>query len=273
MEPTSQLKIAEEAAKELGITQLVPAVYQDVLQPAAKEAGQQLVTVAKAVGVALAPLQVAVWGYQAIKDYLGPKVTARLAKKPAEEIKAPDRIIAGPVVMGMAFAAEAPHLKEMYANLLASSMHSPTAKRVHPSFVQIIQQLSPDEAKILKWVATEHKGGSILFHEDLATLENQPEAGMFGGMGALFWGKTDITFSWKHLCGQYGVADAVLAEAFYRNLMRLGILAERIEGPQGKIPPISWAELQRCSPTNRLSRCVELTAYGDLFLDVFVRDL
>ncbi len=38
------------------------------------------------------------------------------------------------VVMGMAFGSEAPHLREMYANLLATAMHSPPASRV-PSLV------------------------------------------------------------------------------------------------------------------------------------------
>ena len=63
VEPNSTLKVAELAAKELGITQLVPAIYQDLLQPAAREVGQQFVVVAKAVGVALAPLHVTVWGF------------------------------------------------------------------------------------------------------------------------------------------------------------------------------------------------------------------
>src|SRR5687767_11620318 len=113
----SQLPIEVQAAKELGITELVPAIYHDLLQPAAKEAGQQLVVVSKAVGIALAPLSATVWGYDRIRDYLSAKVAAKLATKPAEQIKSPDPVVAGPLIMGMAFASEAPHLREMYANL------------------------------------------------------------------------------------------------------------------------------------------------------------
>jgi len=54
--PANVLPIAEQAAKALGITQLVPAIYDDLLQPAAREVGQKFVAVAKAVGIALAPL-------------------------------------------------------------------------------------------------------------------------------------------------------------------------------------------------------------------------
>src|SRR5262245_54724130 len=123
MEPTATAKIVAQAAKELGV---VPTLYQDALQPAAREVGQGLVTVAKFVKIALAPLEAGVWGYEQIKKDLAVRMTARLAGKPAEEIKPPPLVIAGPVVMGMAFAAEEEHLRQLYANLLASSMDSAT---------------------------------------------------------------------------------------------------------------------------------------------------
>ena len=97
--------------------------------------------VAKAVGISLAPLEGATWGYQQIKDYLSAKVAAKLANKAPADIKPPERHIAGPVVMGMVFADQAPHLKEMYANLLATAMHSPSADKAHPSFVQLYSSL------------------------------------------------------------------------------------------------------------------------------------
>jgi hypothetical protein len=54
MEPAEESSITEQAAKALAITQLVPTIYQDFLQPAATEVGQRLVVVAQAVGIALA---------------------------------------------------------------------------------------------------------------------------------------------------------------------------------------------------------------------------
>jgi hypothetical protein len=64
----SESKIVEQAAKELGITNLLPEIYKDLLHPAVKESGEKLVIVAKAVGIALAPLEGAVWGYEQIKQ-------------------------------------------------------------------------------------------------------------------------------------------------------------------------------------------------------------
>src|SRR5574341_1689781 len=153
MTEPEQASTAEQAAKALGITQLVPTIYRDLLQPAAKETGQRLVVVARAVGIALAPLEAAVWGYERIRDYLAAAIAAKLAKKPADQIQTPDPVIAGPAIFSMVFTAEAPHLREMYATLLAHAAHTPSAPKVHPSFVQIVQQLSPAEAQILREIA------------------------------------------------------------------------------------------------------------------------
>ena len=70
MEPTKEANIAEQAVKALGITQLAPALYQDLLQPAARETGRNLLVVAKAVSLALAPLKGIVYGYERIRDDL-----------------------------------------------------------------------------------------------------------------------------------------------------------------------------------------------------------
>jgi hypothetical protein len=41
-------------------------------------------------------------------------------------------------------------LRDMYANLLAASMDTRTATGAHPAFVEIIRQLTPDEARLLR---------------------------------------------------------------------------------------------------------------------------
>lgn len=56
----SKVKDAADIVK--GIVKHVP-VYQDLVQPAAKEVGTALQTVAKTVHIALAPVSALVWGY------------------------------------------------------------------------------------------------------------------------------------------------------------------------------------------------------------------
>src|SRR5262245_49924963 len=43
-------------------------VYQDVVQPSAKQIGSALATITKTVNIALAPIKVLVWGYEQIES-------------------------------------------------------------------------------------------------------------------------------------------------------------------------------------------------------------
>lgn len=79
----------------------------------------------------------AVWGYNRVKEWLSIRVTQLLAERNAEDIKPPPLSLSGPLVMNMAFSADEPDLREMYAKLLASAMDDRTAIGAHPSFVNI----------------------------------------------------------------------------------------------------------------------------------------
>lgn len=133
-----------------GLVKAVP-VYQDAIQPAAIQVGKGLETIAKTINVALAPVSALVWGYEKISVFLNEKLTEKLKNIPPERITTPNLLIAGPVLESLKFAANEEGLRELYANLLATSIDSKTAQNAHPGFVQIIQSMSPDEAKILQF--------------------------------------------------------------------------------------------------------------------------
>jgi Abortive infection alpha len=251
MNDPNSIQLAIEAAKELGLAQLVPTVYQDVLQPAAQETGKNLLVVAKAVGVAISPLKATVWGYEQASDYLKAQITAKLAHKPASEIRTPDPVVAGPVVMGMAFASEAPHLREMYANLLATAMHVPSASKAHPSFAAAIQQLSPEEAVILKKISELNGSPFIAFKGPLSPEPvDRP---------------TCVKLQWRKFCEQCGITDAVIADAYRNNLIRMGILIENYE--------LMMAGIYEASKPLAEGKAMKLTDYGKLFLEICVRGI
>lgn len=141
-------KIRDVVDAVTGVAQAVP-VYQDVIQPAAQEVGKALQTVAKTVHVALAPVSALVWGYDQIKDFVSTKVADRLKNVPPENIVTPKPNVAGPALESLRYTGHEEALSDMYANLLAASMDKATAEGAHPSFVEIIKQLTPDEAKIV----------------------------------------------------------------------------------------------------------------------------
>jgi len=137
------------------VTNLVKAIpiYQDGLQPAVKEIGKALGTVGKTVNIALAPISALVWGYDQIKDFVEIKVGEKLKDIPEEKIITPDETIAGPLLESLRYTGHKEELKEMYANLLASSMNADKADNAHPSFVDIIKNMNMYEARIIQYLA------------------------------------------------------------------------------------------------------------------------
>ncbi|WP_053600648.1 DUF4393 domain-containing protein [Bacillus sp. FJAT-18017] len=139
--------MAEGAAK--GIAEAVP-VYDDLLKPASQELGKSLNTLAKTVNVALSPLAGLVWGYEKISAYVQKSLEAKLKNVPPEDIITPDISIAGPTLEAMRYTAHKEDLREMFVNILATSMSAKSQKNAHPSFVEILKQLNSDEALIIK---------------------------------------------------------------------------------------------------------------------------
>ncbi len=66
---------------------------------------------------------------------------------PEENIKEPQLSVIGPALEASKYYYEEPELRDMFAKLVASSMDD--RKNIHPCFIEIIKQLSPNDAKIL----------------------------------------------------------------------------------------------------------------------------
>lgn len=145
----NNIKDTADAVK--GIVEAVP-IYQDLLQPAAQEIGKSLQTVAKTVHIALAPISALVWGYEQISAYVQTSLVEKLKNVPQENIVSPDLSIAGPTLEAMRYNAHREELRDMFINLLATSMDSGTTQNAHPSFVEVIKQINSDEAKIINLI-------------------------------------------------------------------------------------------------------------------------
>lgn len=145
-EGTNNVQGTVEAVK--GIVEAVP-IYEDAIQPAAKEVGKGLTVLAKTINVALSPLSAMVWGYEKIQNYITTSLEQKLEGVPAEDIVSPTPHVAGPALEALKYTGHEVSLREMYSNLLATSMQKDFAHEAHPAFVEIIRQLTSDEAKIL----------------------------------------------------------------------------------------------------------------------------
>lgn len=212
-----------ETLSALGIDEVAPAIYEDLLQPAAKELGTGLVVIARAVSMALAPIEGAVWGYDKIRNWLAVKLTQKLADHDDESIQSPPMNIAGPALLNLTFTGETPSLREMYANLIASSMDVDTAYTAHPSFVRIIEQLSPDEAKILGGLSGYAAGDSIC-HEivDDSGFRKRSDEYLFQ--------------QWDRICETAEIEFNENRTAYMDNLLRLRLVGEIRENKSELIP-------------------------------------
>ena len=141
---------AEGAAKGFG--EKIPPVYPDLLQPATKQVGKALGTIAGVINIALAPVAAMVWGYDKISDYLTETLSEQLKDVPEENIISPPASIVGPSIEAIKFLAKEEELRELYAQLIATSINADTTDNVHPGFVEIIKNLSTDDAKMLHYI-------------------------------------------------------------------------------------------------------------------------
>ncbi|MBI3621518.1 MAG: DUF4393 domain-containing protein [Nitrospirae bacterium] len=189
-------------------------VYQDVLQPAAKEVGKALSTVAKTIHIALAPLSALVWGYDQISEYLTQRLSELLHDIPPDRIATPPANIAGPALQALRFTASEPDLREMFARLLAASMDTATQTTVHPAFVETIKQLSADEARILSLMA------KTRYHpQPLVTLNIRTTPPFFPETGQM-----DIHRNLTLVSLRAGVISPALESSYFDNLSRLGLI-------------------------------------------------
>jgi hypothetical protein len=209
----SKIRDAADAAR--GILEATP-VYQDALQPAARQVGKALETVGKAVNVALAPIGALIWGYEKIRDWLVPALEARLARTPPDRIVTPRPTLAGPAIEALRFAGHDESLRDLYANLLATAMDADTAHTAHPAFVEMLKQLSPDEARLVAHIADAEnvRIAYIDLTSEVITAEGEPS----------YLGGANVLSRFSTLGEEAGCAFPELTPSYLDNLERLGIL-------------------------------------------------
>lgn len=92
------------------------------------------------------------------RDYLETRATEdlqdefadKLGGVPDEDLRPPKRSIAGPAFEGLGHVIDEPELRELYLELLARAVDAKYADMAHPSFVEVVRQLSGEEAVLLR---------------------------------------------------------------------------------------------------------------------------
>lgn len=245
-------------------------VYKDTVQPVAKELGKALKTIGGVINVALAPFAAMVYGYDLIKEQLKNKLEIRLAKTSPENIVTPPLQIVGPLLDKYRYVYQNEELSDMFINLLANAMDKDRVKKAHPSFINIISEMSPDEAKLIKAIANEKVLPKIDIKIDHSTEEEKNK-----GYTYLF---TNFTILGEKAKLEY----SDLTPSYLSNLERLNI----IKCPVGKFGSsytnkTYYKELEenkfvslvreQCEKIGKKveieQRTITITDFGKLFMD------
>lgn len=228
--------------------------YKDVAQPAARKVGD---TLARTVQVALAPFRGLIWGLETIEEYILGALNTKLKNVPLDNISAPPANVAGPIIEALRFTGSIPPLREMFANLLAHAMVKDDSKRAHPSFVEVIKQLSPDEALILFHISD--KSGDFILTEEWKN----------------YGGSTDETIEsqFERFCVESSVKSPELSGTYLDNLLRVRIFAES-QLPEAVYFPPGYTERGNYEGyvQNNFSRTVAVTSFGKSFIQVCAKE-
>jgi hypothetical protein len=150
-------KTIEEVGK------LLPEVYKDTLQPAAREVGSVL---GRTVRMALSPARGLAWTWEHAEQWLEEAVSQRFTDRAieVENVVSPRPQLAAGVIRGVQASGPEPDptLRELFANLLATAMQGDRSSQAHPAFAEILTQLIPDEAKILRALARRTRSPVVL---------------------------------------------------------------------------------------------------------------
>jgi hypothetical protein len=201
-----------EAAKVAAELMKATGLYEDAFQPLAKQTGKALETVGRAFNVALAPIKGLVWGVEQLETFLQEKVAKKLEATPPEHIITPKANVVAPALDAVRFTEGEVDLQELYANLIASAMDQRVAHGVFPSFVDILKQLTSDEAKILKTIMDGRPVPIVHVQQ-----EELDDTGRFvGGL--------DVAKNLSLIGNQAGCEYPRLIQSYLDNLDRLGII-------------------------------------------------
>ena len=174
-------KLARGVGKAI---ETVPDLYDDALKPTTQESGKTLALVPRAINAALVPLR----QWIAEREYKLAETEKLLAKKlehvAEDKIITPEAYVAVPAMQAISYSMNSEELRNLYANLLAKAINSDTKDLVHPSFVEIIRQMSPIDALIFSKIITSNirplitikintpNGGERIFSENCSWITN-----------------------------------------------------------------------------------------------------
>ncbi|MDI1446577.1 DUF4393 domain-containing protein [Polyangium sp. 6x1] len=164
MDEKDLIEAGKVVVESTALAVAVKKVYPDALQPLTKQVGNTLETAGSLINTVLRPVKSAALGVNLVFDKVDAWLTEKLKNVPKEKIVAPPTNIAAPAMLQLAFISEDEEMNELrnlYVELLATAMNTDRRKLAHPAFVDIIKQMTPEEARMLQKIARDISSQSV----------------------------------------------------------------------------------------------------------------
>lgn len=148
-----------------GILENVP-VYDDAIQPTAQALGRGF------GGLVLWVMQPFIKMGLVAESNLSQfksETDSKLSRIPENNLITPDPVIAGPILQSLGYTVHHKHLRDMFINLLATASDDRMSSLAHPSYVEIIKQLSPEESLVIKYISSGESGEYPIINLNLRT--------------------------------------------------------------------------------------------------------
>jgi hypothetical protein len=244
---------------------VLSSIYKDALSPAAREIGR---TLAGAIRIALSPANFIVWSFDYAAEFAAEKVKEILNRRnvPPDRVIPPRPETAAPIINALRIGDQDAVLRDLYLNLLATAMDRDFADQAHPAFLEIIKQLSPDEARAI---------GLFCFLEATGAPRSFPLVSVIGKMPE--GGFVQALSNFSILGSEAGCGHELMPGAI-DNLVRLGLSVVRydqeLDDPSVYEPleqhsdVLQMRDLVSCRPgvTPEITRSVlEVTGFGAKF--------
>ena len=146
------LQVVQEVSK---LPALLVEIYGDLAKPGVQQVGKALGTVLGLGNTVLWPIH---WANERTRIYLAKNLEdyrVQLEHLPQDKVIPVAPEIGVPIAEKLTYVCDR-KLADMYVTLLAKASNADSVWEAHPSFVNIINNLSPDEAQLLEYFVNEH---------------------------------------------------------------------------------------------------------------------
>lgn len=124
------------------------ALYSDLAAPGVRQVGVALETVLKTGSILLMPLRMLNEYAAAVERKNFEEIADRFKSIPEEDVIDVSPEIGSPILDKLSITRD-PDLRKLFIELLACAADRRAVPFAHPSFVRVIESLSPDEAKMI----------------------------------------------------------------------------------------------------------------------------